>query len=117
MNLESSLPMSSASLQSTSPLSRDPGAVAEGFEAMFLSMLLEPIESASNAFFGEGQEGKVLAGLFRQQLADQMAVARPLGIADQIEVSLREKESASTEPVTGPVAIQRARESYGRADE
>ncbi len=78
--------------------SRDPARVAEGFEAIFLSILLEPVMKAGSGFFSEGAEGRIFSGLFRQQLADQLARARPLGIADSIEARLRSEGS--------PVAAQ-----------
>ena len=71
----------------------DPRQVADGFEAMFLTVLLEPLKE-SGAFFGEGPAGRTFGGLFTQQLADQMAVTRPLGVGDQIERSLLQRMTA-----------------------
>ncbi|MEE8142887.1 MAG: rod-binding protein [Planctomycetota bacterium] len=80
-----------ATLQGPLP-SQDPARVAEGFEAIFLSTLLEPMV-AGEGFFGSGAEARVFSGLFRQQLADQLAKVRPLGIADGIEKVLRQQAS------------------------
>lgn len=66
--------------------------VAEGFESLFLHQLLEPLERTGEALFGSGAEGRTFSGLFRQVLADQLAKARPLGIADQVEASLRRQQ-------------------------
>ena len=77
----------------------DPSQVAEGFESLFLSMLMKPLEK-SEAYFGSGPGGRTFGGMFTQQLADSVASTRPLGIANQIEQSL--------------VARARAAESYGR---
>ncbi len=76
------------------PRSNDPTRVADGFEAMFLSMLLAPLED-SEAFFGAGAAGRSFSGLFRQQLADGIAASRPLGIADRIEAVLRRQAAES----------------------
>ena len=73
----------------------DPAQVANGFEALFLSLMLKPLDS-STAFFGSGSEGRTFASLFRQQLADQLATARPLGIADRIEATLRSRVESPT---------------------
>lgn len=66
---------------------------AEGFEALFLNQLLEPIESAGGSLFGAGPEGRTFAGMFRQVLAEQLARSRPLGIADQVERTLAQRHS------------------------
>ena len=102
-----------ATLRSPVP-SRDPARVAEGFEALFLHLLLEPIDAAGGAFFGEGSESRVFAGLFRQQLADQMAKARPLGIADQLEAHLRRWGSEGGEEIERVDAARRSNEVYGK---
>lgn len=52
----------------------------QGFEAVFLHQMLEPLEKAGEAFFGGEQGGKIFGGLFRQQIADAMAQAEPLGL-------------------------------------
>ena len=79
---------------------------AEDFESMFLSMLLEPMEKAGEAFFGEGQEGRVFGNMFRMQLAEQMAKVRPLGIADRIETAL------TNEAMRTQMAAQSAQAAY-----
>ena len=76
------------------PRSNDPTRVANGFESLFLSMLLKPLDE-SEAFFGTGAAGRSFSGLFRQQLADSLAVSRPLGIADRIEAVLRRQAAES----------------------
>ena len=80
----------------TLPPGAEPGRVGEQFESLFLSMLLKPIESSSS-FFGDGPEGRTFSGLFRQQLADQLAASRPLGIADRIEKVLKDRLDAAKE--------------------
>ena len=65
----------------------------EGFEALFLGMLLEPMEKAGESFFGSGSEGRTFGNMFRTQLADQLSKARPLGIADQIEPSILRQQA------------------------
>lgn len=52
----------------------------QGFEAVFLHQMLQPLEDAGEAFFGGEQGGKIFGGLFRQQIADAMAKAEPLGL-------------------------------------
>ncbi len=74
--------------------SQDPAKVAESFEALFLAQLLEPLESGGS-FFGDGPEGRTFAGLFREKIGEQLARARPLGIADRIEANLRANASSS----------------------
>ena len=69
--------------------------VAEGFEALFLHLLLEPMEKAGEAFFGTGVEGKMFSGMFRQQMADSLAKQRPLGIADRVEASVAAQMKAA----------------------
>ncbi len=64
------------------------GKTAESFESLFLYMLLEPLEKTNESFMGDGPEGRTFGNLYRQQLADQIASSRPLGIADQIEKSV-----------------------------
>ena len=93
--------------------SADPGEVANDFEALFLSMLLKPLES-NLALFGTGPEGRTFAGLLRQQLADQLAQSRPLGIADQIESTLQKRAEADHHPpalgqARGVAAYRKAR--------
>ncbi|MEM7164923.1 MAG: rod-binding protein [Planctomycetota bacterium] len=67
--------------------------VAEGFEGLFLFQMLEPLEKSSEALFGKGPEGRTFSGLFRQMLADQVASARPLGIADRIESAIEQQQN------------------------
>lgn len=88
-------PMSAVSSYSHSAnpaLGRSAKEVAEGFESLFLYQMLEPLEKSSEALFGEGPEGRTFSGLFRQQLAEQVAKSRPLGIADSIESAIEEQQ-------------------------
>lgn len=71
------------------------GRTAEAFESLFISLLLEPLERAGASFYGAGPEGATFGGLFRREVADQIARARPLGIADRIDAVLRHRERAA----------------------
>lgn len=62
----------------------------QGFEAVFLHMMLEPLENSGEAFFGGEQGGKIFAGMFRQQVADSMAQTEPLGMRSWLGPSLGE---------------------------
>ena len=86
------LPRFSQSL-STLGNNASPKDVGDGFESMFLSLMLEPLQE-SEAFFGSGPAGRTFSGLFTQQLADRMAATRPLGVGDQIEQSLLRAQQA-----------------------
>lgn len=107
-------PVPAVTMNPASLGARDPARVAEGFEAMFLAILLEPMEKAAGSFFGEGTEARIFAGMFRRQLADQLARARPLGIADQIESNLRGREQVETAQKENDA--QRARDAYGKGN-
>lgn len=84
-----------ASSAHASTMAKTAGDTAEEFEAMFLHMLLEPMEKAGEAFFGSGVEGKMFSGMFRQQIADSLAKQRPLGIADRVEASVLAQAKAA----------------------
>lgn len=96
-------PLLSAQPALPSGAANDPAKVAQSFEALFLSQLLEPIESGGS-FFGDGPEGRTFAGLFREKIGEQLARQRPLGIADRIEAQLRaytDSNSNSSTPAVG----------------
>jgi Rod binding domain-containing protein len=70
----------------------------DGFEAIFLHMLLEPLKKTTESWLGGGTAGDVMSGLFQRHMAEQMAAARPLGLARYLErgmesVAQFEKES------------------------
>mgnify|MGYP000747397521 CR=1 FL=1 len=79
----------------------DPGAkateVAEQFEALFLPKLLEPLQD-NEAMFGKGAEARTFSGMFRDNLAKEMAKSRPLGIATQIEDAINAQRGPKTAP-------------------
>lgn len=78
-----------------STMARTAAEAAEGFEALFLHLLLEPMEKAGEAFFGTGVEGRMFSGMFRQQMAESLAKQRPLGIADRVEASIAAQMKAA----------------------
>lgn len=78
------------------PLGQSAKSVADGFESLFVFQMLEPLEKSGASFFGEGAAGRTFSGMFRQILSDQIAKSRPLGIANQIERTLSEREGHST---------------------
>ncbi len=90
---------------------------ADGFEALFITQLLAPLEKSTESLFGDGPEGRMISGLFREQLSESVAAARPLGVARLIEAELLArstgKETASSE--TDPSFAARAVEKYRKA--
>ncbi|MFN0056827.1 MAG: rod-binding protein [Planctomycetota bacterium] len=76
---------------------------ADGFESMFLHLLLEPLERSAQSLFGGGTSGEVMSGMFRQSLADQLAKSRPLGLGKHIE-SAYARHAPPAVPVAAHVA-------------
>ena len=95
--------------------------VGSGFEGIFLNMLLEPLEKVGESFFGGGSTGRIFGGLNRQQLADAMASAKPLGISKMFEDTVRQQLESTVPSLNDPeVNLQeelgqlRAQHAYGR---
>ena len=83
------LPDLSALGRETDPaISEEIRRAADGFESLFVTQLLEPLEKSSEHLFGSGPQGRTIGGLFRDQLATAVASSRPLGIASLIEQAL-----------------------------
>ncbi len=72
--------------------------VAEQFEGLFLHKLLEPLQD-NEAMFGKGAEARTFSGMFRENLAKELAKTKPLGIATQIESALMVQAGAGNAPV------------------
>lgn len=80
---------------------------ADGFESMFLHLLLEPLERSAQSLFGGGTSGEVMSGMFRQSLADQLAKSRPLGLGKHIEAAYA-RHAPQNDSVGATVAAVRA---------
>ncbi|MGA1203300.1 MAG: hypothetical protein ACO4BJ_10000 [Planctomycetota bacterium] len=120
--LRSDLPLRAPSRGSAATeVPADIRRAADGFEALFVMQLLEPLEKSGQALFGEGPQGRTVGGLFREQLASRIAEVRPIGVAGLIEQELLARriagiESPAPQPtVTNPVAVSRAAETYRKA--
>lgn len=112
--------LQSASEEANAKVEKRIDEVGSGFESIFLHMLLEPLEEIGESFFGGGATGRTFGGLYRQQLADAMSEAKPLGIATMIEGSVRQ-QLESTPSMNDPqfeiqreMGQMRAQQSYGR---
>ena len=69
---------------------------ADGFESLFVTQLLEPLEKSAESLFGTGPEGRTIGGLFREELAKSVAATRPLGVAELIERELIAREAGTS---------------------
>lgn len=70
-------------------------AVAEDFEAMFMSQMMQPMFEGikPNAMFGGGKTEEVFTGMMIQEYGKMMAETGQLGIADQVKRSLIELQA------------------------
>ena len=85
--------------------------VAEGFEEIFLRLLLSlSLPEGDGGFFGTGPGSGVVRGMFVEQVGGSMAARRSLGIADLVERSLqgdvgRDDSVAAAAPGKSPEAV------------
>ena len=87
---------------------------ADGFESLFVTQLLEPLEKSAESLFGTGPEGRTIGGLFREELSKSVAATRPLGVAEIIERELIAREagvSAAAAALNPAQAIARYRKA------
>ena len=110
------------------PVPNDIREAADGFESLFVMQLLEPLEKSGQALFGDGPEGRTVGGLYREQLSQQIAASRPIGVADLIEKELLARRAAgivdtaasgaaasNPSPSIAAVAPERAADLYRKA--
>ena len=93
---------------------------ADGFESLFVSQLLAPLEQSSEAMFGTGPEGRMISGLYTEQLSASISQARPLGVATMIEKALLNRhvaqlDTTSLDPNLTPGLAQHAADLYRKA--
>ena len=91
------LPAAPGLLSASSARSGGLDRAAEGFEALFLRLLLvRMLPEGDGGLFGGGPAAGVVRGLFVDEVGSSLARTRSLGIADLIERNM--KREALAEP-------------------